>query len=146
MDKFGSPSKDDPTAVIEQDAQFAAEETNKFIRDSGEFVLNRPPGDKPVSQEDQHIEWELAMMEYRGALKYGGDVEQTQLWQAIERAANLVGPENALAEFFEWSAKHQKMGPVPEPPPPPPPPPPEPAPPAPPAMPMNGAQNGPAIY
>jgi hypothetical protein len=127
-DKFGSPNRDDPAAIMEQDAEWVAEKVNEFIRDSAEFVLNRPPGNKPVSQEDQHIEWELAMLDPAG------------LKASFEAYANLVGPENAAAEFLKWDAKHRKMGPPPEPVPVPA----TPLPMAPPAMagampPMNGA-------
>jgi hypothetical protein len=88
---------------MEQDAEWVAEKVNEFIRDSAEFVLNRPPGNKPVSQEDQHTEWELAMLDPAG------------LKASFEAYANLVGPENAAAEFLKWDAKHRKMGPPPEP-------------------------------
>ena len=129
MDKFGSPNKDDPAAVMEQDAEWVAEKVNEFIRDAAEFVLNRPPGNKPVSQKNEHIDWELAML------------DPASLKASFDAYANLIGKENAAAEFLKWDAKHRKMGPPPEPTPPPM----QPMMPAPAQMPMNGAmQNGPA--
>ena len=102
-ERFGSSNKDDPTAQMEADAEWAAGQVVEFIRDAAEHVLNRGPGTKVVSRADQHTEWELAMLDPQA------------LAASFEAYANLVGPENAAATFLKWDAKHKAMGPAPEP-------------------------------
>ena len=97
MSTFGSPQLKDPTAGWEKMIEEVAEWTVTAVNELAPLIMNRPPGTKPKSKEEDHQDWLDAMM------------NPAMLQGMFGSLATTYGPENAALEMLRWDAEHMAM-------------------------------------
>lgn len=97
MSTFGSPQLKDPTAGWEQMIEEVADWTVMAVNEIAPLIMNRPPGTKPKTKEEDHQDWMAAML------------DPAMLQGMFDSLAQTYGPEQAALEMLRWDAEHLKM-------------------------------------
>ena len=97
MSTFGSIQLKDATAEFEKMVEEIAEWAEEQVNQVGPTILNRPPGSKPLSKEEDHQDWMDAMM------------NPALLQEMFDSLASVYGVENAALEILAWDKEHMKM-------------------------------------
>lgn len=97
MSTFGSPQLKDPTAGWEKMIEEVADWTVFAVNEVAPLVMNRPPGTKMKSKEEDHTDWMNAML------------DPSLLKGMFDQLAGTYGPENAALEMLRWDKEHLAM-------------------------------------
>lgn len=97
MSTFGSPQLKDPAAGWEIMIEEVAVWTKFAVNELAPLVMNRPPGTKPKSREEDHADWQNAML------------DPTVLQGMFDSLAQTYGPVNSALELLRWDAEHKAM-------------------------------------
>ncbi len=98
VETFGEPNRGDATAGIERMAVDAAEESKARMETMMPEVINRAPGSRPISKEDQFKEWQAMIL------------DEKALRERFEGLSGMqsIGPERAELMMRRWDAQHRE--------------------------------------